>query len=225
MHPNVISRATPQRHTQLAENIRRRQLLWIAAMVERMGLSRTEIARKAGVSPSTLSKFENDADNIAQLEAMTVTKLEAATGIFLATFDRPLAGGLAELEAAGYEAGAASDPVTRAVAAMVAGENSLVPWRLETRAIELSGYLPGDVIIVDLNAHPHDGDVVCAQVYDRSGTAVTVFRIYQKPFLTSASNVRPPLRPLIVDDNHVQLRGVVVASFRPRLSAGAREAS
>jgi SOS-response transcriptional repressor LexA len=93
----------------------------------------------------------------------------------------------------------------------------MVPWTLRSRALEVAGYLPGDVLIVDLNARPDDGDVVCAQVYERDN-AETLFRIYEAPYLQAATYQRGLFKPLLVDGRRVVLRGVVVASIRPRLS-------
>lgn len=216
----------PPPHTEIAENIRRRQLAWLKFLVDKTGLTKTEIARQAGVSPSTLSKFENDPDNIAQLEAMTVRKIEASTGYPLASYERaPAAGGLAAPEAEPYAA-RDGDPVQRALAAYVEGENAIVPWRLNTAALEGAGYLEGDILLVDLNAEPRDGDMVCAQLYDWSGAATTVFRVFQRPFfLTSPGAPGRPVTPILLDGKAAQVRGVVVASLRPRTGPVRRLAS
>jgi hypothetical protein len=60
---------------------------------------------------------------------------------------------------------------------------------------------------------------VCAQVYDMGGRAKTVFRIFEHPFLVAAS-IDPSLhRPLLIDNRAIMVRGVVVASMRPRRAA------
>ena len=61
------------------------------------------------------------------------------------------------------------------------------------------------------------GDVVCAQVYDWStGRAETVFRIFEPPYLVSASSDPQFLRPLVVDDDKVHIKGVVIQTYRSR---------
>ncbi len=60
-------------------------------------------------------------------------------------------------------------------------------------------------------------DVVCAQVYDWArGKAETVFRLYEPPYLLSSTTDPKLLRPLVVDDDVVMIKGVVVASLRSR---------
>lgn len=222
----VSSTPSVPRHTQIVENLRRRQLAWIEAMVKATGLTRTEIARRARVSPSTISKFENDVDNIAQLEQVTVEKLSLASGVDFWTYDadHPRLG-LHEGEARPFLQDGYDDAIARAVDAFRAGGNAVDAWQLRSSALELAGYLPGDVLLVDLNAKPEDGDVVCAQVYDRFGRAETQFRLFQRPFVVAASISRDAFRPQIVDEDRVIIRGVVIGLVRPRLSAATRLAS
>jgi len=89
------------------------------------------------------------------------------------------------------------------------------PWVMKSRALEHAGYLPGDILIVDLNAKPQDGDAVCAQIYDRNGKTETAFRIYEYPFLIAASADPDLRRPVLVDNERASIRGVVMASIRP----------
>ena len=95
--------------------------------------------------------------------------------------------------------------------------NGVDPWVLRSNALLSIGYLPGDVMLVDLNERPRAHDVVCAQVYDwvRS-RAQTVFRLYEPPYLLASTTDQAVLRPLVVDDNVVVVKGVVTASIRPR---------
>ncbi|HHY49525.1 MAG TPA: hypothetical protein GYA10_07245 [Alphaproteobacteria bacterium] len=197
---------------------RRKQLAWIRATLETNGWTPTRLAREAGISQSTLAKFLGDPLNAAHLSLRSVERIARVSP--LAPYaTEPLPGrGFAESDAQPYDAAGADDIVARAVAAAKAGRNHVDPWVLRSRALEAAGYLPGDVLIVDLNARPEDGDVVCAQVYDRRGNAETVFRVLERPFLVAAMLDRRPTRPLLVDDDQVVVRGVVVASVRPRQS-------
>ena len=200
----------------LVENARRKQLAWIDAILGHKGWSPTRLARSAGINHSTLSKFLNDPLNAAQLNTLSVEKIANVGGI--PPYQTEPAGrtrGLAEAEAVPYRV-EQGDNVAIAVAAMRGGNNGLQAWVLKSRALETAGYLPGDVVMVDMNAEAQSGDVVCAQIYDRHGRTDTVIRIYEHPFLTAATHDRELMRPLLVDGERVSLLGVVVASFRPR---------
>lgn len=214
----VSTAPTPLSSTQVAQNLRRRQLAYIEAMTAQTGLTRTEIARNAGVSPSTISKFENDVENIAQLGMNTMEKIATFTGIPFEAWRANAPLQLQEAEAQFVDELPLDDFIGRAIKAMRIGGNAVDAWQLKSRALEVLGYLPGDILMVDLNATPRDGDIVCAQSYDRIGRAETVFRVFQKPFLTAHSLERNTYRPLIVDEDRVQVRGVVVTSLRPRIT-------
>lgn len=201
----------------LVENTREKHLNWIRAIMRLKGWSQTELARAAGIDPSTLSRFIRDVNSGARLNTLTIEKIEAL-GVLPAFETERVARppGLAEQEAAPFMHETADPVVKLAVNALKGGRNGVDPWLMHSRALEHEGYLPGDILIVDLNAAPRDGDVVCAQVYDRLGEAETVMRIWHHPFLTAASGDPSVRRPLLVDNERVVLRGVVIASFRPR---------
>lgn len=204
----------------LVENARRKQLAWVHAILDHRKWRPTRLAREAGIDPSTLSKFLGDPLNIAQLNTLSIEKIAAAGGIPpYQTQPVSMPRGMAEGEAAPYVTEAPDAALARAIQAAKAGKNGVDPWIMRSRALELAGYLPGDILMVDLNAEPQDGDAVCAQVYDKIGRAETVMRIYEKPFLAAATTDRSLSRPLLIDDDRVQVRGVVVASFRARRAA------
>jgi hypothetical protein len=220
MAMNEHARPLP-RQVDLVENVRREQLDWVKATLEYHQWNPTRLAREAGISQSTLSKFINDPSNMARLETNSVEKLKRVSPFPpYQTVLQPTARGFAEHEAEPFDEHAADqDPyVERAVAAISNGRNGIAPWSLRSRALETAGYLPGDVLLVDLNAKPQDGDAVGAQVYDRAGNAETVFRIYEAPYLQAATYQRGLFKPLLIDGDRVVVRGVVVTSIRPRLS-------
>ena len=108
------------------------------------------------------------------------------------------------------------------VRAVVGDSNSITAYRLESRALECAGFQPGDTMIVDLNAGPQPGDVVCAQIYDYArALADTVFRVYEPPYLVSATFDARLRRPLVLDQHLVDIKGVVVASLRARQARAA----
>lgn len=190
---------------------------WLRYVIENSGNpSIRQLAIRSKVDPSTLSRFLSDEDVDHDLSRTTVDKITKATGIpFGAHADgrRPTA---FEDEASPYRLDRKSnDPrISEAVRYLIQAQSGLDPWVLKTRALELAGYLPGDVVLVDLNAEPEDGDAVVAQHYDLK--TETIFRLYQKPYLVAAAVDRVPRPPLLVDDRRVMIRGVIIASFRQR---------
>lgn len=203
-------------------DLRERQRSWIAALLRAKGLTATELARSAKLNASTLTRFMNDPEHPHALSAATIDAIAAATGVRAYDPPTPIIGGFAEEDAAAYDAElpGEDEEVASAISALVNGRPGRVPWVLRSRALETAGYLPGDILIVDLNAVAKSGDVVCAQAYDWSrARAATVMRVFQPPLLT-ASSYDPALRtPLVVDDRNVVIKGVVVASVRARIAA------
>jgi hypothetical protein len=200
---------------QIVENVRRKQLAWVNATLLANGWKPTNLARISGFDPSTLSRFLADPLNKAQLNSTVVQKIALAGGIPPYLTEPPTQQrGFAESEATPYVA------EDNAIAAAVAGFQVQGPaidaWVMKSRALEFAGYLPGDVLVVDMNATPRDGDTVCAQLYDRQGQAETAFRIYEKPFLVAASADAALRRPVLIDGERAIVRGVVVASLRNR---------
>jgi hypothetical protein len=56
-----------------------------------------------------------------------------------------------------------------ALRSLIGDRNGIEPWLLHTRALELEGFMPGDIVLVDLNASPKPGDAVYATVRERIG--------------------------------------------------------
>jgi transcriptional regulator with XRE-family HTH domain len=203
----------------LVVNTRHKHLSWLQAIMAHKRWSQTDLARNAGIDPSTLSRFFREVNPGAMLQSHTVEKIAAISDIPpFQTMPPVRPRGFAETEAAPYQAETVDDMLARAVQAAKAGKNGVDAWVLKSRAIELAGYLPGDILIVDLNAEPVEGDVVCAQFYDRQGRAETVFRIYEPPFLVAVSTDTRLFKPLLVEADRVVVRGVMRVSLRPQRS-------
>ena len=203
----------------IVENIRGRQIAWVQAVLEHKKWRASRLASEAGINHSTLSKFLNDPLNVAQLNTLTIEKIAAVGGIPpYETRKLPPAPGFSETEAEMYDGGDADFLVRDAVNAIKGSKNHIIPWVLRSRALEFGGYIPGDILFVDLNAAPQSGDIVCAQVYDRYGRAETVFRLFEHPFLAALSADENLRRPILLDDR-AQVRGVVAATLRPRKAA------
>lgn len=111
----------------------------------------------------------------------------------------------------------AADQCTGDVLALLMRDRAGVePWRVSTSAMQLAGYIEGDLILVDrTRSTPIAGNIVLAQVYDwHLGSAKTLLRRYDPPVITAASADPRGARPYIVDGTNVTVVGTVVASWR-----------
>lgn len=189
---------------------------WLQGVLVKSGMSPYALARKAGVSTTTITRGL-DPTTKHTLSSPTIAKIRAAIGeatpaptmpVQVMTF-QPVDD--EELHSIG--AGQTGDGrVDEAMRFLLQNEPALVAWRVSTRALETAGYLPGDVVMMDPDTAPIDGDAVIA-AQTQGGLAL---RVFQKPYLVSAAADRVMRRPLLVDDMSVSIRGVVVAMFRPR---------
>jgi len=91
-------------------------------------------------------------------------------------------------------------------------------WRIHSRALELAGLLPGDVVLADQTVTPVRGDIVVAQIVDlQTGIAKTRLRQYQPPYLmTMTMDAASFEQPQFVDNEKVTIWGTVVKTVRLR---------
>lgn len=196
--------------------------------------NQARFAEEAGISPAWLSEILSGKSEPSMTTLVALAKSGRVSTDWLAT-GRPVPvaaslgggigdgdagivptsaaplGGLAEPEALAYAVSARRSDLDRAIVAFVGG---LVAdaWQLRTRAIELAGYLPGDIVVVDRNAEPRPGDVVVAQTEAaRPRDVTTIWRIYAPPVLMPASSDRSLLPTPLVGAIPM---GVVIALFR-----------
>lgn len=192
---------------------------WVERALEKTGETPSALARRAGLATTTLTRFLND-PNSPMLGLRSLAKIAHVAGI-----EAPIGVGKADQQQGMSEPEATpylptpETPLAAAIAALLGRRNAADPWLLTTRAIEQRGYMPGDVVIVDLNAKPESGSVVCAQVYEwAKGSAETVFRVYEPPYLVAAcadAQLATALRrPLIGDNDRVVIKGVVTEALR-----------
>lgn len=196
---------------------------YIAHVLRRTGWTQSELALRAGLDPSTLSRFLSASRDGRELRQSSIDKIATVSGIAFGNgTSQPHDGkvqpsaGFAEAEASPLDAGGES-PVMQMLGILRRQHNNIDPWTLKSQALLGAGYRPGDVVFVALGETPLSGDIVCAQVYDwTSGQAETVFRIFEPPFLVAASHDPRFLRPLVLGDEKVQIKGVVIQTWRDR---------
>ena len=199
-------------------NARRKQIAWVKAIMAETGWNQSELARRAGITHATLSKFLNDPENMAELSTATVGKIHGVSPIpHYENARGAMPEGFDEGEATPFDGANEEPAIVRAAEALRNGSNHVQLWVLNTNALENAGYRRGDILAVDMSAAPKGGDVVSAQIFDNLGAPETAFRIYHKPYLVASSNSPRHLTPTLLDQR-AELRGVVIASLRPRLS-------
>ncbi|HWT31847.1 MAG TPA: hypothetical protein VN240_12590 [Propylenella sp.] len=189
---------------------------WILALPEITGKSLTRIAEEADVAVTTLTKPANNPDYKHVTSTVTIAKIVQRHGVAPPLgFEhlRPVRG-LAEPEAQEYRHDAEPD-LDGVIKAFIAGRANVTAWVLKTRALEHLGYMPGDIVILDLNAPWRPGDIVCAQLYNHErGRTETIWRRYEPPYLIANSTDPAFLRPLHEDS--VARKGAVLMSLRSR---------
>lgn len=193
-------------------------LTWLNDVLQQTGETPSGLARRARLATTTLTRFVADPDNAPLPRPSTLLAIARATGIApppgLAA-PAPQRGGLAEPAPSALDG--APDWVARAIDTLIDGRDERSRWRLTTSEIDAAGYPEGAIVIVDHARQPAAGDVVCAQHYDWHGGAETVFRVFAPPYLlTQTHDARVPperRRPLVVDNERVAIRGVVIAAL------------
>lgn len=183
---------------------------WIETIMQRHRVEIPAVAARSGVAASTIYRWlEPDYQFTPSLTSLR--KIARA-------FDAPMPA----IEGQQTTLGFAEQDLTafdhkQDFAGLPAGPNQ-GRWRVNTRALELAGYLPGDVVLVDQAVAPRPNDVVCAQVYDfKSGSADTKLRVFQPPYLvTLTMDPAASDMPLLVDGQRVVIVGTVIRSVRMR---------
>lgn len=179
----------------------------------------TKIASAIESPPSTLTRFFNKKPGAPKsLKQITMERIAEQSGVPLPFADAPATAPKSGTRTRGvrfegelYKPAAAASAIDRAVRALTNGAPAIDAWALRTRALENRGFLPGDIVLVDLGRVPAPGDNVCAQVYDRAGKpAEIVFRVYDPPYLLAASDDPLVRKPIHIDPEHVAIKGVLL---------------
>lgn len=191
---------------------------WLRSLPGLTGKALSRVAEEVGIARTTLTnKLKPSDPGTSTLNAAIIERIVRhhkvpgpGGGPVPAGIALP---GMAE-DAAPYAAGGDST-IEQAVRALTAGRSGIDPWTMKSRALELAGFMPGDVVLVDLNASPRPGDAVCAQVYDwPRDRADTVMRIFQRASpvdVLVARSLDPTIGPpLVVDGDRVVVRGVIL---------------
>lgn len=178
---------------------------WLQKVIRGSGLSATEIARRAGMATTTLTRFLNNPEHQSVPSLVTIEKVARVTkyapppGLGVAADGI----GFSEPEISPYQGAATGD------------EEAGDWWEIGSRVLDLEGFMPGDRVLVSLRQPPRAGSVVVAQIVARGGEEVeTVFRKYEPPFLTARSTVANQPKPVLIDPEKVSIMGVVLRLHR-----------
>lgn len=196
--------------------LRDQQIAWLDHITKSSGLTITEIARAAGLHPSSLTRFKSKNQGGHTLTSSTVRKIENATRV--PAYQSKLVAkvqAFSEDEAQRYIAIENPDNL---VETALRSASTLTPnlemWTLKTESLAAVGYNPGMVVVVDKSTAPRNSDAVCAQKFDfRRGTSEMLFRVYRAPYLMTAFGRGEPALPELVDGENIEIVGVVVGGF------------
>lgn len=207
--PMEREKSKPSVTQQLSED-RLRVRSWIEQIEDRFRVSKQQIAERAGFHHATIYRWFNNARSDTP-SAANLRKIANA-------FDVPLPADNQALHTVADR----SDAVRVEENARLSTDttNDQDKWRVNTRALELAGYLPGDVVTIDRHEKPRTGDVVLAQVYNLETAEDEIrLRVFEAPYLTTRTMDQQAIeRPLYVDGERVMILGIVVRVVRIRAS-------
>ena len=215
LHCAVCSAHIPPMDKQWFQTLQRRKGVTSFDLGERLGRDRTIVARI--LNGRQKMKME-EAKVFAELLEVPLADVLEHAGMTDAATAQQLQPGFRDGDAAPWiPSGKATDERDRKMALDLGQRSGIDVWSVNTRAMSLAGYLPGDKMLVD-GRNPsaaRSGDVVIAQVYDwQNGTAKTVLRQFQRPALVAHSADPDHWVSHIVDDNNVAIRGIVRSQWR-----------
>jgi hypothetical protein len=183
---------------------------WILDLLHKTGLKPTPFAKEVGLAPSTLMRAISET-NPTSLERRSIKKIVEKYNVQWPQLSGGQPTGFGEPELLDFHLDA---PL---FGGMPLEANQYVK-EVNTRAVELLGYLPRDRVLFDMSSTPTAGDVVQAQVYSLvSREAETVLRYYDPPYLVMRTT-DPSLsqKPLPVDGERVKIMAVAVKMIRER---------
>lgn len=190
---------------------------WIKAVARHLNLSPSQLALNSSMAASTLTRFLNDNSNTVGITQASLEKVAKYSGFRPHQMPGRARVGMAEPDTIPLQHDNTDWPkwVRSAVDAAKDGKNGVEAWVMKGAALDGIGVMPGDIVLIDQNARASSGDVVLAQIIDlATGSAETVMRLYQAPFITTHSMRLGPGRPEHVDEDRVSIAGVRVGLIR-----------
>jgi hypothetical protein len=189
------------------------QRAWLRRVMQITGLKATPLAKRAGLSPSTLLRAL-DNENPTLLDTRSINKIVDKCGVAgpetYAHRGQEPGPGFAE---SGLEIISDEENELFAGAPMTPTQGR---WHVRTRLLELAGCLPGDDLLADSAVSPERDDIVVAREVTENGPEM-ILRVYDPPYLLTATIDRDERKkPLLVDHSRVSIWGTVVKVLRTR---------
>ena len=192
--------------------LRDQQLAWLEHITSSAGITLTELARLAGLTPSTLTRFKANNDLGHSLTARTVRKLENASGVTAyETRTRPRLTAIETEEIEAFQPDSESE-FEGLLAASIKAQEHLSLWKVNSDVLGAIGFASGTVLMVDTKRNPRNGDAVIARRKDITrGTVEDLLRVWRAPYLLTAYSSGEPLAPEPVDNDRISIVGVIVS--------------
>ncbi|WP_075775311.1 helix-turn-helix domain-containing protein [Thioclava nitratireducens] len=198
---------------------------WFKLQQKRVGVTAEDIARELGRDRSVVSKIYTGqrsmtlefARKFAEVLQVPLSEVLERSGVATGDDAKNIAPSFAEGDVALWAPREGDRRKVPMVAQALGERKGMDIWVVETGAMSLQGYLPGDYMLVDneQSERVKGGDVVVAQIYDNTkNRAVTVLRRLEPPVLVAASMDPADRRTHVVDGVNVVIRGKVIASWR-----------
>ena len=208
-------------------NEAKKKLNWIKQAEEITGKSPSPLAKEAGLSSGTLTRFLKDPENAAPPRDSTLNTIARYWG--LTEYSGPSIIGT-EKKQPGFHDSAAelapkhvgSEERFKQIQLFSKNTDNSKSWVMQGRGLENLGILEGDILIVDYDATPVAGDVLLLHLRDEENiTAKTVFRqlMTLEPTaicVTSTNDNSIPLneKMIFVDGISARIYGVVSTVLR-----------
>lgn len=201
--------------SEMRDEVHSEHQRWLMDVLAQTGKKPSQLAIEAGLSDTAVTRILNQPNYRGLLSPTTIRSICELTGLagpggFPPA--RQAVPGIRE-DAVAYLASAPSnnDPVKSAIA----GRQSASAWSMTSDLLMLQGIRPGDVLVIDTDVAPRDGDVVLAEL--RTGQKPTMLlRVYQQPNLVAASFDVSATKPFLVDGTIVRVIGVMTDLIRRR---------
>jgi hypothetical protein len=100
------------------------------------------------------------------------------------------------------------------VPALLPGIKTVDVFTISGDALKPCGILDGDHLMIERGARPERGEIVVIELLGSRRQAERIARVYDPPYLISYSLHADERRPILVDDAHVKIIGVVRGVIR-----------